>query len=326
MGCERKPRLDIDLVLHHCLTAFKDSFLVDKFARDYFTALNRIILPIRKYWSQLKPNLWLSLFLLTLKIMKSPLPPNVTFVSLATLLNSVVHRGGVQSDLSRRMRKKIPFFIESLTNKQVLHKEHHLLKIWLDTSIHVAFCVGQQDRHLLCNLTENTLNTFLDYCHEKVEDIELIVQFSLIAMVAHHPSGVKCHEIGFVALKSLEEWQQILRRLFSLTDFIIKSMNQRNQTAENQIYELTSHQVSLAVRVARQIFDRSANGEVSKGADSLPPCKKKRILSGPQEIIDRLKTNGATDESIPWLQILNELLLADPQLVIQLAKFVAKQI
>ena len=316
MGCDRKPRLDIDLVLHHCLTAFKDPFLVEKFARDYLTALNRIILPIRKYWSQLKPNLWLSLFLLTLKIMKAPSPPNVTLVSLASLLNSVVHWGAIQCDLSLKMSKKIPFFVESLNNKQMLYKEHHLLKIWLDTSIHMAFCVGQQDRLLLCNFIENTLNTFLDCCHEKVEETELIIQYSLIAMVAHHPLGVKCHEVGFTTLKPLEEWQQILRRLFSLTDFIIKNMNQRNQTAENQIYELNGHQISLAVAVARQIFHCSGDGDDSKAPESLPPCKRKRTLSGLQEIIDRLKANAATDESIPWLQILNGLLLTDPHLVI----------
>jgi len=247
--------------------------------------------------------------------MKGQLPPNVTLVSLASLLNSVAHRGAIQSDLSLKMRKKIPFFIENLNNKQMLLKEHHLLKIWLDTSIHVAFCVGQQDRQLLCMLTENTLNTFLDCCHEKVEEIELIVQYSLIAIAAHHPFGVKCHEVEFVSLKPLEEWQQILRRLFSLTDFIIRSMNLRNQTAENQIYELNDYQVSLAVRVARQIFDCSADGDDPRGTDSLPPSKKKRFLSGLQEIIDRLKANGATNESIPWLQIVNELLLTDPQLV-----------
>ena len=313
MGCDRKPRLNIDLVLHHCLMALKDSFLVDKFARNYLTALNRIILPVRKYWSQLKPNLWLSLFLLTLKILKNArTPPNVTLVSLASLLNLVIHRGAIQSDLSLKMGKKIPFFIESLNNKNMMHKEHHLFKIWLDTSIHLAFSVGQQDRYLLCNLTENTLNTVLDCCHEKTDvEIELVVQYSIVAMIAHHPFGVQCGEPGFFVSKSLEEWQQILRRLFSLTDFIIKNMNQRNQTAENRNDELNEQQISLAVRVARQMFAHVSD----EGDECLPPTKKKRTVSGLQEIIDRLKSNGAVSSSIPWLQVINELIRKNPQLI-----------
>jgi hypothetical protein len=49
---ERKPRLDVDIVLHHCLTALKDPFMLEKFGRDHLTALNREILSKRGYWSK----------------------------------------------------------------------------------------------------------------------------------------------------------------------------------------------------------------------------------------------------------------------------------
>ncbi len=223
LASERKPRLDVDEVLDHCLMALKDPFMLEKFGRDHLTALNREILSKRGYWSKLKPNLWLSLFLMSLKLLRGKLPTNVTYVSLAGLLNYVMHHGTLQSDISLKVRKKLQFFVDNLNNKTMLQKEHHLVKIWVDSSIQLAFSVGSEDRHLLCMLTETTLNSFLDLCHDHLEEIELIIQFSILAMVAHHPCGVESAEAGFMVSGNTDDWLRTMRRLHSLVDFVIKT-------------------------------------------------------------------------------------------------------
>lgn len=88
LASKRKPRLDVDLVLDHCLIALKDPFWLEKFGMDHLTALNREILSRRSYWSKLKPNLWLSIFLMGLKILRSSMPANLTYVAVSTLLNN----------------------------------------------------------------------------------------------------------------------------------------------------------------------------------------------------------------------------------------------
>lgn len=197
--------------------------MFEKFGRDHLTALNREILSRRGYWSKLKPNSWLSLFLISLKLLKNSLPVNVTYVSLASLLNYVMHHGTVQSDISLKIRKKLQFFMDNLNNKAMLQKEHNLVKIWMDSSIQLAFSVGSEDRYHLCLLTETTLNTFLDLCHDHIDDIETIVQYSILALIAHHPCGVESNETGFMVAVSTEEWMRTLRRLHSLVDFLIKT-------------------------------------------------------------------------------------------------------
>lgn len=213
----------MDAVLHHCLTALKDAFMLDKFGRDHLTVLNREILSRRGYWSKLKPNSWLSIFLISLKILRGQLPNNVTYVSLASLLNYVMYHGTLQSDISLKVKKKLQFFVDNLNNKAVLQKEHFLVKIWIDSAIQLAFAVGTEDRVILCRLTETTLNSALDLCHDHLEDIELIVQYSLLAMVAHHPCGVEANETGFMVTGNLDDWFRTMRRLHSLIDFIIKT-------------------------------------------------------------------------------------------------------
>lgn len=202
--------------------AMKDSFMFEKFGRDHLAILNREILSKRGYWSKLKPNLWLSIFLMALKLFKSKLPTNITYVSLATLLNYVMHHGTRQSDISIKVKKKISFFTETLNNKLMLKKEHNLFKVWLDSTVELGFSVGFEDRHQLCMLTESTLNTFLDLCHDNFDSIELVVQFSTLAVIAHHPFGVEVGDPDFMCFNSTEEWLKLLRRLHSLIDFIIK--------------------------------------------------------------------------------------------------------
>lgn len=217
-----QPMLDVDVVLHHCLMVLKDSLMLEKFGRDHLAVLNREILSKRGYWSKLKPNLWLSIFLMALKLFKSKLPNNVTYTSLATLLNYVMHHGTHQSDISIKIKKKISFFIEALNNKAMLNKEHNLLKVWLDSTVELGFAIGFEDRLQLCMLSEATLNTFLDLCHDHLDNIDLIAQFSILAMIAHHPFGVEIGDSDFMAFNGTEEWLKLLRRLHSFIDFIIK--------------------------------------------------------------------------------------------------------
>ena len=68
LGSCRKPRLDIDLVLDHFMKNMTDSFNRDMFGCDLLNSLNNEILSRRSYWSKLKPNSWISLFLISVKV------------------------------------------------------------------------------------------------------------------------------------------------------------------------------------------------------------------------------------------------------------------
>lgn len=82
LASERKPRLDVDIVFHHCLTALKDPFMFERFGRDHLTTLNQEILSKRGYcWAKLIPNIWLSHFFITLRLeLKKFLIPSLTLL------------------------------------------------------------------------------------------------------------------------------------------------------------------------------------------------------------------------------------------------------
>lgn len=98
--------------------------------------------------------------------------------------------------------------------------------------------------------------------------------------------------------------------------------SQRNKTAENKIHELDHSTIKLAVRVARQIFSSTdlsmevtrmgVMDETSTTQISGPSAKKKRLMSGLSEMTDRLKTMGPTNESIPSIQIITQLISTYP--------------
>lgn len=83
--------------------------------------------------------------------------------------------------------------------------------------------------------------------------MELVVQYSLVAMIAHHPCNAGWGRAGFLSAGPVEDWRRLVRRLHSLTDFIVKNMSQRNKTAERAVHELGDDHVDLAVRVAFQM-------------------------------------------------------------------------
>lgn len=228
----------------------------------------------------------------------------------------VIRHGTLQCDITLKVIKKMPVLIASLNNKAMLVKEHNLVKLWLDSAIHLSFSVGFEDRLLLCNLTESTINTFLDLCYDHREDMDRIVQYAILAVVAHHPNGDEVSEPGFRVSGAVEAWKNILRKLHSVTDFAVKMLHLRNRTSENPIYHLSDDQVMLAVRVARQIFSSSTDYTLDVTrlgvlddteapnfpfADG-PSAKRKRLMSGFSELISRLKEMGPTNESIPWIQ------------------------
>ena len=89
------------------------------------------------------------------------------------------------------------------------------------------------------------------------------------------------------------------------------------------MFELEPNTITLAVRVARQVFASSTDmsmdvtrmgpmDETSTTQTSGPSAKKKRLMSGFSELADRLKTMGATNESIPLLQIASHLVSTYP--------------
>lgn len=225
----------------------------------------------------------------------------------------VMHHGTRQCDIVLKVIKKVPFFIETLNNKSLLRLENHLVvKVWIDSAIQLAITIAPEDRLLLCSLTESTLNTFLDQCHNHLEDLDLFVRYCTLAVLAHHPSGEEIGEPGFRTAGSIEDWQKILRRIHSLTDFSIGVLQKRNRTAEVQIHHLSDNQVSLAVRVARQVFSSSfdstlevtrlGNLDDTQASIIVPVAKRKRLISGLSELIMRLKDMGAVNEAIPWIQ------------------------
>ena len=218
----------------------------------------------------------------------------------------------MQCDITLKVIKKMPILITHLNNKTMLKKEHGLVKLWLNSAIHLAFAAGFEDRLFICNLTESTLNTFLDLCHDHREDMDLIVQFSILAVVAHHPNGEEMGDPGFRVSGPIEGWKHILRRLHSVTDFAVHMLHRRNETSENPVLSLSDDQVMLAALVGRQIFSSSSDFTLdvtrlgvlddTTAAPNGPSAKKKRLMSGLSELTDRLKVLGPTNKSIPWIQ------------------------
>lgn len=56
----------------------------------------------------------------------------------------------------------------------------------------------------------------------------------------------------------------------------------------------------------------SANSSTSSSLTAGPSAKKKRLMSGFSELVERMKTIGRSKESIPWLQITTHLIAAHP--------------
>lgn len=46
-----------------------------------------------------------------------------------------------------------------------------------------------------------------------------------------------------------------------------------------------------------------------------PSSKKKRLMSSVEELIDRVKSTGACNEAVPWLQVTARLVTDHPALI-----------
>lgn len=140
------------------------------------------------------------------------------------------------------------------------------------------------------------------------------MQYSTLAIVAHHPCPAEPGDSSFLVTGSLEDWQKTMRRIHSLTDFLIKMVIQRCESSRSTSYELEPSQVRMAVLVARQIFSsgfhmadttRLGSLDDTDALTSAGPsaAKKKRLMSGFSELIEKLKQLREDSKSIPWLQI-----------------------
>ena len=131
--------------------------------------------------------------------------------------------GKVQSNLILKILQepKLKCLTNTLHKKFQLNKEDAQFKIWIGAALQLAFSVGSQDRYSLRKLMEETVNPLFEPRDRHREDINLLTQCFIVAMVAFHPCGLQSGE-KWKNFGNSHDWSRIVNRLESFVQFIVK--------------------------------------------------------------------------------------------------------
>ena len=132
--------------------------------------------------------------------------------------------GKVQSNLILKILQepKLKCLTNTLHKKFQLKKEDAQFKIWIGAALQLAFSVGSQDRYSLRKLMEETVNPLFEPRDRHREDINLLTQCFIVAMVAFHPCGLQSGE-KWKNFGNSHDWSRIVNWLESFVQFIVKN-------------------------------------------------------------------------------------------------------
>ncbi|XP_055888527.1 serine-protein kinase ATM-like isoform X2 [Biomphalaria glabrata] len=311
-NCRDAVRLRLDLIIDRVLSILKDRYILVAVGTDFSNVLLKLVLQVRQYWLELQPGQWKQLLFLYLKIyFEQLLDPVIVSRILQELINGSILQGRLYP------RKLFSFFnkvFESIRELNSSVIESMLISLNL-------FClhVAPSCRVQLCHFGESLRNSFIYLWshsnHEKIR--EELISFLHLLLRAHHPCGVSDQTDGAYAY-NWDHWKAFIDSLYELihTDIEEKS----KFTTGNKINALKSNYVSFVADLFKQVplhkavlCDTLNQSLSSYTSDTATQAKRQRLSTENKSLLQALKDTANTVHVVPWLQILNCLLLEYPE-------------
>ncbi|XP_041351980.1 serine-protein kinase ATM-like isoform X2 [Gigantopelta aegis] len=308
---KRGPRLKCIPVISHILETLRDDFTCSAFGQDYNTILLKNILPVRKYWVELKPETWHELLIQYCRLYLDS-ECGLDHVILSRLINIIVHGSSRQCDLPSK--KVVIFFTEAFKNirqEKVSQVSEHLLSALNVFSKKIA----PSSRIQLLKLGETIFVSLLYLWSNRPTDSmkDEIVEFMRLQLHLHHPCGAKSVQSGAAAV-DWDSWKSSLRKLYEVIHCDLQQMGGRTRFMSSaKDCALSFPYVDLGADVCNQLFSDSTYViEVTQltmlgDGDASTPNKKRRLESGWSSIIDILAGRNNNLQIIPWLQLVSRL-------------------
>ncbi|KAK6170767.1 hypothetical protein SNE40_019079 [Patella caerulea] len=306
---KRGPRLRSSSLLSTILEVLRDDFMCSAYGLDFSNILLKNILPVRKYWTELKSDNWHELLIQYCKL----------FVDEDCTLDRVVQScliflllSGASKQCDLHPQKIIRFFTEVFKNIRK-EKASRVLEYILSSLNIFITTIAPYSRRQVCKLGENIFINILYLWNNRPSSKmkDEIVAFLRSQLQIHHPGGAKTVHDGAFAL-DWDQWMSHLRKLYEVLYNDLKEMGGRHRFSSSKEAALKPEYADLAANVCHQIFDQTThNIDVtqlpSTNDESGLPAKKRRLESGWSALRDIIYKLSNTMQIIPWLQLLSRL-------------------
>ncbi|XP_071112563.1 serine-protein kinase ATM-like [Haliotis cracherodii] len=314
---KRGPRLKCSNVLSHINEILEDDYTCAAYGLDYSTILLKNVLPVRKYWVDIKSRSWHDLLLRYCRLYLDP-DCSIDRVVLVRLVRTILSGAARQCDLQHR--NMLVFFTEVFKNIRQEPRTQVLEHLLSALNVFVRK-IAPSCRIQICKLGETIFINLLYLWNNRPTDLikDEIVEFLRLQMQAHHPGGVKTPETGELTLDK-ELWRSHLRKLYEVMYTDLQEMGGRNRfTTGTREAVLKAAYVDLAADVCNQLFTESSQTievtQMSMLGDGDTPRKKRRLESGWTVVRDTMYNTGCSHQVIPWLQLVTRLVEKYPSSV-----------
>ncbi|XP_067675130.1 serine-protein kinase ATM-like [Haliotis asinina] len=314
---KRGPRLKCSNVLSHITEVLEDDYTCAAYGLDYSTILLKNVLPVRKYWVDIKSKSWHDLLLRYCRLYLDP-ECSIDRVVLVRLVHTIISGASRQCDLQHR--NLLTFFTEVFKNIRQEARIQVVEHLMSALNVFVRK-IAPSCRIQICKLGETIFINLLYLWNNRPTDLikDEIVEFLRLQLQAHHPGGVKTPETGEFILDN-ELWRSHLRKLYEVMYTDLKEMGGRNRfTSGTREAVLKAAYVDLAADVCNQLFTESSQTievtQMSMLGNGDTPRKKRRLESGWTVVRDTMYNTGCSHQVIPWLQLVTRLVEKYPDSV-----------
>ncbi|ESO89357.1 hypothetical protein LOTGIDRAFT_229208 [Lottia gigantea] len=306
---KRGPRLKWNSLVTSILEILADDYMCASYGLDFSNILMKNVLPVRKYWIELKPESWHDLLREYFKLFVDE-ECKLDRVLMARLIHLLLSGASRQCDL--HPKKIFQFYTEVFKNIRS-EKATKVLEHILSSLNIFVLSVASNSRLQVCKLGENIFINLLYLWNNRPSPImkDEIVSFLSIQLQSHHPGGSKSTANGAFAL-DWDQWMSHLRKLYEVLYTDLKEMGGRHRFSSSKDFALKQDYVELAADVCHQLFDDTATTidvtQLPSTSTNGTPAKKRRLLSGWSTLRDIIIQFSNVMQVIPWLQLLSRVI------------------
>nr|XP_045624832.1 serine-protein kinase ATM-like isoform X1 [Procambarus clarkii]XP_045624833.1 serine-protein kinase ATM-like isoform X1 [Procambarus clarkii] len=326
----RTPRVSAHIVVDLVLTVLdrSNAYLLENFAGDFIQITFKYLLRFPQYYLEVSPAKWRDLMKIFIWVYENDLP-NTDAVTIIGVMEGIVKcckMQGIQHRIYNPalVLRRLPAFLKRALTSSKLPSQFGLQSSLLSLLLTFTKAMSSEWRYLLCSIGEETFNSVLAMweSHSSPRQTNWLEYVNLQILIHHPQKGGETIEVSQFVHDSVK-WQRCLHHLYQLVHDHLDQLTMKNKLASSSAlnvdhYTIPTLLVTLTARLCCKIFqDNNGYGVLDVTQDSSndnsnatgnKPNKRRRIEVGLQPLVCLLREEGTQLHTIPWYQILHELL------------------
>ncbi|XP_042205205.1 serine-protein kinase ATM-like [Homarus americanus] len=326
----KTPHVAAHHVLDLVLTVLNRSrpYLLENFAGDVIQITQNYLLRFPQYHLVVPVENWKDLMRTCIWVYDNNLPSTDarTTVSVMEGIIKCCKMRGIQHQdfVPTKVLRPMPSFLKRALANKKLTSHHNLQSSLLKLLLTFTKAMGSEWRYLVCSVGEETLNSVLtmwESCPSARQTHWL--EYINLQILIHCPQkdGKMSEESTFI--HDSPRWQQCLHHIYQLLvdhldEIALKNKVTQGSSLNAKPYTIPPLLVTLIARLCHKIFEDAKGYGVldvtqlssiqTSGTVGNRPNKRRKIEVGLQPLACMLREQGMELHTIPWYQILHEML------------------